>query len=131
MSPSATYRWNAARVGVGSVPLKPPIAITGSSLASWYPAACSEPTVASTHRYRSACAWRSATRSALGLLAVSKPPLPRPRGGPLVPPGRPNAPGLTGPLPLAFADAGPVRALREFGEGALPPTRPLRKFGRG
>ena len=29
--PSATYCWNCASVGVGSVPLNPPIAITGSS----------------------------------------------------------------------------------------------------
>ena len=35
ISPSATYCWNSASVGDGSEPLKPPIAITGSSLASW------------------------------------------------------------------------------------------------
>jgi hypothetical protein len=35
MSPSATYCWNCASVGLGSLPLNPPIAITGSSLASW------------------------------------------------------------------------------------------------
>ncbi len=29
-SPSATYSWNCASVGLGSLPLKPPIAITGS-----------------------------------------------------------------------------------------------------
>ena len=37
--PSATYCWNCARVGDGSLPLKPPIGITGSSVASWKPAA--------------------------------------------------------------------------------------------
>ena len=33
--PSATYCWNSASVGDGSEPLNPPIAITGSSVASW------------------------------------------------------------------------------------------------
>ena len=51
MSPSATYSWNSARVGLGSLPLNPPIAITGSSVASWYPAAVLEPTAAATQVY--------------------------------------------------------------------------------
>ncbi len=33
--PSATQCWNWANVGDGSVPLKPPIGITGSPVASW------------------------------------------------------------------------------------------------
>ena len=32
---SATYAWNCSRVGLGSLPLKPPIAITGRPVASW------------------------------------------------------------------------------------------------
>ena len=33
--PEATYSWNTARVGQGSLPLKPPSDITGSPVASW------------------------------------------------------------------------------------------------
>jgi hypothetical protein len=46
MSPSAMCCWNSANVGLGSLPLKPPIAITGSWVASWYPAAVFDPTAA-------------------------------------------------------------------------------------
>ena len=45
-----TICWNCASVGALSVPLKPPIAITGSRLASWYGAADVAPTVASVQR---------------------------------------------------------------------------------
>jgi hypothetical protein len=33
--PSDTHCWNWASVGDGSVPLNPPIGMTGSSVASW------------------------------------------------------------------------------------------------
>lgn len=33
--PSRTYFWNCSRVGEGSLPLKPPIGMTGAPEASW------------------------------------------------------------------------------------------------
>ncbi len=50
MSPLATYAWNCASVGEGSLPLKPPIAMTGRPVPSWRPAALCEPTAAATQR---------------------------------------------------------------------------------
>ena len=47
MSPAATYRSNCARLRLPPSPLKPPIAITGSPVASSIDAADCEPDVAS------------------------------------------------------------------------------------
>ena len=49
--------------------MKPPIAITGWPLASWYPAAEFEFTVAATHEYRPAFASSSLVTAGLELLA--------------------------------------------------------------
>jgi hypothetical protein len=46
MSPCFTHSWNWARVGVGSDPLQPPMAMTALPLASSRPAALWSPTVA-------------------------------------------------------------------------------------
>src|SRR5580658_74969 len=100
MSPAATSFSNCARVGAGSVPLKPPMAMTASPVDSWYPAASLAPTVASTHLQRDAPCSRYLTRVALGLLALSRPPNPpvppAPLGGEPVKPPVPEP----GPVPV-------------------------------
>src|SRR5262249_56654113 len=102
--PAATSALNSASEGEGSVPLKPPIAITGSPVASWTPAALFAPTVAATQRYEEAFLCRSVTRDLLGVEASSRPPR-----RPAVPPGTPPVPPAGKP-PGANPPVGPCRA---------------------
>src|SRR5579862_927530 len=101
MRPSFTYCSNWARLGAGSVPLKPPMDITGSPDASWYPAASFDPTAAAAQVYLLALAFRAAVSAAFEVLPLSRPPIPPPP--PVGPPANP-------------ADAVPV--------GRLPPNAP-------
>ena len=71
--------------------MKPPIAITGSFVASWTPAALFAPTIAATQRYDDASFWRSAVSALLGVPELSRPPRPPP-----APPTAPNRPGRAG-----------------------------------
>src|SRR5437773_4278503 len=110
MSPSFTHCWNWGRVGAGSDPLQPPMAMTALPLASSRPAALWSPTVAAAQRVLV-----DASSAATALLGVA-PPLPGvlcavPPGA--VPPGAvrvpPNGPRASAPpAPAWVALAGPA-----------------------
>src|SRR5439155_4754289 len=120
----------------GSVPLKPPMAMTGLPVASWYAEAWFDPTVAATQVERFAEDCRAAVRAALGVLPFSSPPTPprapprarpkpfwgrraKPPGrAPVNPPGNPpaNPPGTPAKRP-PWPPAAPVKR-----PGPAPPA---------
>src|SRR5690349_13114403 len=109
------------------------MAITGSSLASWYPAAWLAPIVAATHVYRSASALSAAVSSAEGVLAPRIPltpppgppaPVPRPGNVP-VPPAVPVPP--LGSVPVPPPGKPPRPPARPPPPGRPPPPKPPKR----
>src|SRR5487761_1075213 len=114
---------NCDRVGAGSVPLNPPIAITGSPVASSSGAASCEPVVAATHLYPDTPLSSSRVSALLTwVFPASPPPKPPPRPPPKPPPppnpaGRPAVPAC--PWPGA-----PVTVLGTCPGAPAPPNPP-------
>src|SRR5664279_4483592 len=115
MSPSATYFWNAARVGAGSLPVTPPMPMIALSVPRMYPAADCAPVVAAAQRV--VVASSSATSS---LLVVVDPP-------PGAPPVLPVAPGAWPAVPSGdvAVPGEPDAAPSALPSGENPPAAPL------
>src|SRR5271154_4045492 len=108
---------NSARVGDGSVPLKPPIASTASPpVASSIGAADWEPSVAAIHLYCDASCSSSLISALLTWVLPDRPPIP--------PPAPPGAPVLAVPPVLPVAPVLPVP-----GTPALVPVPPAVPLG--
>src|SRR6185437_6030786 len=124
---------NSASVGDGSVPLKPPIAITASPLvASSVGAADCEPTVAAIHLYCPASCSSSLTSALLTWVLPDRPPIgtpprpPVPRVPPVpVPGGPPWVPvPAPAPVPVPVRPAGPGKPPPGPPPGKPPPPPP-------
>src|SRR5882757_8329868 len=134
MSPAATYAWNWARVGAGSEPLHPPIAMTALPLVRMSVAALWSPTVAAAHRVVVFSSRLVSAEFAVASPPCAPPPeggapwgsvLPDPLGGappdplggvpPVPPPKPPRAPPKPPvpprPPPKPVVDAGPAEAV--------------------
>ena len=98
----ATSASNSARVGAGSVPLKPPIARTASPpVANSIGAASWVPTVAAIHLYFDASGSSSVISALLTWVLPDRPPIATP------PPPGPPVPAVPRPVPPSREPAVP------------------------